>query len=110
MPDSQNPRNAENAEQARPSEHAGRSAGVRDAGHVRAREISAARNTVKARGSAAAPRGRSTDGDKDAERLRRRARFLRERNEAKELRERVQPRRARSARLRQSMRMRTFRW
>jgi len=107
MPDSQKPRNAEHAEN---DQHAGHTAGVRDAGHVRAREISAARNTVKARGSAAAPRGRSTAGDTDSERLRRRARFLRERNEAKELRERVQPRRARSARLRQSMRMRTFRW
>lgn len=46
----------------------------------------------------------------DAERLRRRAHFLRELNEAKELRDRVQPRRARAARMRQQMRMRTFRW
>jgi hypothetical protein len=46
----------------------------------------------------------------DHERLRRRARFLRELNEAKELRERVQPRRARVARMRHQMRMRTFRW
>ncbi|MFH8369273.1 hypothetical protein [Streptomyces sp. NPDC018031] len=46
----------------------------------------------------------------DAERRRRRAQFLRELNEAKELRDRVQPRRARSARMRQAMRMRTFRW
>ncbi|MBD0739028.1 hypothetical protein [Streptomyces sp. CBMA29] len=48
--------------------------------------------------------------DTDVERRRKRALFLRELNEAKELRERVQPRRARVARLRQQMRMRTFRW
>ncbi|WP_016906343.1 hypothetical protein [Streptomyces xiaopingdaonensis] len=48
--------------------------------------------------------------DADSERLRRRARFLRELNEAKELRNRVQPRRARAARMREAMRMRTFRW
>jgi hypothetical protein len=48
--------------------------------------------------------------DRDLERRRKRALFLRELNEAKELRERVQPRRARVARLRQQMRMRTFRW
>ncbi|MFD3530458.1 hypothetical protein [Streptomyces sp. NPDC058664] len=46
----------------------------------------------------------------DTERRRRRAQFLRELNEAKALRERVQPRRARAARMRQQMRMRTFRW
>ncbi|MGP4000060.1 hypothetical protein [Streptomyces sp. 8N706] len=48
--------------------------------------------------------------ESDADRRRRRAQFLRELNEAKELRERVQPRRARAARMRQQMRMRTFRW
>ncbi|MDI3402646.1 hypothetical protein [Streptomyces cavernicola] len=46
----------------------------------------------------------------DAERRRRRAQFLRELHEAKELRARVQPRKARAARMRQQMRMRTFRW
>ncbi|URM90582.1 hypothetical protein LUW75_11895 [Streptomyces sp. MRC013] len=46
----------------------------------------------------------------DAERRRRRAQFLRDLNEARALRERVQPRRARAARMRQVMRMRTFRW
>ncbi|ATW52681.1 hypothetical protein ACWGJT_06320 [Streptomyces xantholiticus] len=46
----------------------------------------------------------------DAQRRRRRAQFLRELNEAKALRDRVQPRRARAARMRQQMRMRTFRW
>jgi hypothetical protein len=46
----------------------------------------------------------------DRERRRRRAQFLRELNEARALRERVQPRRARAARMRQAMRMRTFRW
>ncbi|MFI1014420.1 hypothetical protein [Streptomyces sp. NPDC020965] len=48
--------------------------------------------------------------DHEAERRRRRAQFLRELNEAKALRDRVQPRRARAARMRQQMRMRTFRW
>ncbi|MFI6936937.1 hypothetical protein [Streptomyces sp. NPDC050287] len=46
----------------------------------------------------------------DAERRRRRAQFLRELAEARELRDRVQPRRVKAARLRQAMRMRTFRW
>ncbi|GAB3969369.1 hypothetical protein [Streptomyces sparsus] len=49
-------------------------------------------------------------GSADADRLRKRALFLRELSEAKALRERVQPRRARAARMRQQMRMRTFRW
>ncbi|WP_282694705.1 hypothetical protein [Streptomyces sp. CC208A] len=51
-----------------------------------------------------------TQPETDAERRRRRAQFLRELNEAKALRDRVQPRRARAARMRQAMRMRTFRW
>ncbi|MEU0332391.1 hypothetical protein [Streptomyces sp. NPDC006193] len=46
----------------------------------------------------------------DAERRRRRAQFLRELAEARALRARVQPRRAKVARLRHAMRMRTFRW
>ncbi|MBD0423455.1 hypothetical protein H0H10_30590 [Streptomyces sp. TRM S81-3] len=46
----------------------------------------------------------------EAERRRRRARFLRELAEARALRDRVQPRRAKAARLRHVMRMRTFRW
>ncbi|MEV1080918.1 hypothetical protein AB0I98_22140 [Streptomyces sp. NPDC050211] len=46
----------------------------------------------------------------DAERRQRRAVFLRELAEARELRDRVQPRRAKTARLRHAMRMRTFRW
>jgi hypothetical protein len=55
--------------------------------------------------------GRAPDRQEaDAERRRRRAQFLRELNEAKALRDRVQPRRARAARMRQQMRMRTFRW
>ncbi|MFC9795284.1 hypothetical protein [Streptomyces sp. NPDC057695] len=53
---------------------------------------------------------RKPEHETDAERRRRRAQFLRELNEAKALRERVQPRRARAARMRQQMRMRTFRW
>ncbi|MFF9814672.1 hypothetical protein [Streptomyces sp. NPDC014006] len=46
----------------------------------------------------------------DTERRRRRAQFLRDLAEARELRDRVQPRRAKVARLRHAMRMRTFRW
>ncbi|MEV6316768.1 hypothetical protein [Streptomyces sp. NPDC051776] len=56
------------------------------------------------------PSGEPALAENDAERRRRRAQFLRELNEAKALRERVQPRRARVARMRQQMRMRTFRW
>ncbi|MBV1957356.1 hypothetical protein M2168_003272 [Streptomyces sp. CZ24] len=54
--------------------------------------------------------GGPAEPESDAERRRRRAAFLRELTEAKELRARVQPRRARAARMRQQMRMRTFRW
>ncbi|MEU2658137.1 MULTISPECIES: hypothetical protein [unclassified Streptomyces] len=56
------------------------------------------------------PREPETQPETDAERRRRRAQFLRELGEAKALRDRVQPRRARAARMRQAMRMRTFRW
>lgn len=52
----------------------------------------------------------SGPGTYESERRRRRAQFLRELNEAKALRERVKPRTARAARMRQQMRMRTFRW
>ncbi|MEU9096708.1 hypothetical protein [Streptomyces sp. NPDC048361] len=55
-------------------------------------------------------RERQPQPESDAERRRRRAHFLRELHEAKALRDRVQPRRARAARMRQAMRMRTFRW
>ncbi|MFC0055536.1 DUF4461 domain-containing protein [Streptomyces actinomycinicus] len=48
--------------------------------------------------------------ESEAERRRRRAQFLRDLAEARELRARVQPRRAKAARLRHAMRMRTFRW
>ncbi|WP_395576083.1 hypothetical protein [Streptomyces sp. BK79] len=53
---------------------------------------------------------RGTDSEREAERRRRRAQFLRDLAEARELRDRVQPRRAKVARLRHAMRMRTFRW
>ncbi|MFG2138911.1 hypothetical protein [Streptomyces sp. NPDC048650] len=60
------------------------------------------------------PPGGAENAGRDAEsqtaRRRRRAQFLRERHDAKELRDLVQPRRARAARMRQAMRMRTFRW
>nr|WTA00486.1 hypothetical protein OH820_16865 [Streptomyces sp. NBC_00857] len=48
--------------------------------------------------------------ESEAQRRRRRVQFLRELHEAKALRERVKPRQARAARMRQQMRMRTFRW
>ncbi len=55
--------------------------------------------------------GRTNEPDvSDAERRRRRAQFLRDLAEARELRDRVQPRRVKTARLRHAMRMRTFRW
>lgn len=57
-----------------------------------------------------APGGDLPARETEAERRRRRARFLRELAEARELRDRVQPRRAKVARLRHAMRMRTFRW
>ncbi|MFJ8488615.1 hypothetical protein ACIRBZ_09575 [Streptomyces sp. NPDC094038] len=50
------------------------------------------------------------EGETETERRRRRARFLRELAEARALRDRVQPRRAKAARLRHALRMRTFRW
>ncbi|MCX4824182.1 hypothetical protein OG883_30855 [Streptomyces sp. NBC_01142] len=53
---------------------------------------------------------RDEEIETEEERRRRRAHFLRELKEAKALRDRVQPRRARAARMRQQMRMRTFRW
>ncbi|MEV5433498.1 hypothetical protein [Streptomyces sp. NPDC052701] len=56
------------------------------------------------------PRERPDAAETDAERRRRRAEFLRDLAEARELRARVQPRRAKTARLRHAMRMRTFRW
>jgi hypothetical protein len=65
---------------------------------------------ARERGPADGTAGEGASPEIDHERLRRRARFLRELNEAKELRERVQPRRARVARMRHQMRMRTFRW
>jgi hypothetical protein len=53
---------------------------------------------------------REAEPEREAERRRRRAQFLRDLAEARELRDRVQPRRAKVARLRHAMRMRTFRW
>ncbi|WP_399886491.1 hypothetical protein ACGH7X_18755 [Streptomyces sp. BBFR51] len=53
---------------------------------------------------------RDPEPAREAERRRRRAQFLRDLAEARELRDRVQPRRAKTARLRHAMRMRTFRW
>lgn len=56
------------------------------------------------------PQGSGDAPESDAQRRRRRAQFLRELHEAKALRDRVQPRRVKAARMRQAMRMRTFRW
>ncbi|MBH5134866.1 hypothetical protein RVN83_17115 [Streptomyces sp. PU10] len=53
---------------------------------------------------------REPEAEREAERRRRRAQFLRDLAEARQLRDRVQPRRAKTARLRHAMRMRTFRW
>jgi len=55
-------------------------------------------------------RPEASQQETEAERRRRRAQFLRDLAEARELRDRVQPRRAKTARLRHAMRMRTFRW
>lgn len=57
----------------------------------------------------AVPQG-DREREREAERRRRRAQFLRDLAEARQLRDRVQPRRAKTARLRHAMRMRTFRW
>jgi hypothetical protein len=57
-----------------------------------------------------APDAQDPPETSDAARRRRRAQFLRELAEARALRDRVQPRRAKAARLRHAMRMRTFRW
>ncbi|MEU9498829.1 hypothetical protein [Streptomyces sp. NPDC048196] len=54
--------------------------------------------------------GTAPETEGEAARRRRRAQFLRELHEAKELRNRVQPRRVRAERMRQAMRMRSFRW
>ncbi|GAB2733251.1 hypothetical protein [Streptomyces bullii] len=56
------------------------------------------------------PRERPGAAETEVERRRRRAEFLRDLAEARALRARVQPRRAKTARLRHAMRMRTFRW
>ncbi|WP_246530860.1 hypothetical protein [Streptomyces bathyalis] len=93
---------SQNGSDARNSRPAG------DPGHARDRKVSAARNAAKSRDSGTAGGAPATEAR--TERLRRRARFLRERSEARELRDRVQPRRTRTARMRQAMRMRTFRW
>ncbi|MFH8219267.1 hypothetical protein ACH4C2_10665 [Streptomyces sp. NPDC018057] len=65
---------------------------------------------TSADGSSGNGTGTDPGADTEAERRRRRAQFLRDLAEARELRDRVQPRRAKAARLRHAMRMRTFRW
>ncbi|MGW0855320.1 hypothetical protein [Streptomyces sp. NPDC002690] len=79
----------------------------------RKRDETATRGRIEPRdvpGERDAPTGTEHTQESDAARRRRRAQFLRELHEAKQLRDRVQPRRARAARMRQQMRMRTFRW
>jgi hypothetical protein len=66
-------------------------------------------------GDATGPAGPSarTGSDRpgsETERLRRRAQFLRDLAEARALRDRVRPRPTKAARLRQVLRMHTFRW
>ena len=90
------------------------------AGHGADQDPPTTERDVPAGGATEGPTGDPTSGPRpplggsgpetDAERRRRRARFLRELAEARELRARVQPRRAKAARLRHAMRMRTFRW
>ncbi|MEV7212304.1 hypothetical protein AB0O31_04345 [Kitasatospora cineracea] len=53
--------------------------------------------------------GVESTAETDAERRKRRAVFLRELTEARELRARVQPRRTKERRMREALRMRTFR-
>ncbi|MFJ9211418.1 hypothetical protein [Streptomyces sp. NPDC102264] len=78
---------------------------TREAVQAEAREAARAESREETRSELPADAQES-----EAERRRRRAQFLRELNEAKALRERVKPRQARAARMRQQMRMRTFRW
>ncbi|MFG3225226.1 hypothetical protein ACGF07_10665 [Kitasatospora sp. NPDC048194] len=74
-------------------------------------------NPKAGEGSADEPVGRAALGagpphdppETEAERRKRRAVFLRELAEARELRERVQPRRTKERRMREAARMRTFR-
>ncbi|MEU9846859.1 hypothetical protein [Streptomyces sp. NPDC047985] len=74
--------------------------------------IGSTQQPTAASGPATSPASLASPDSEEAEaaRRRRRAQFLRELHEAKALRDRVQPRRARAARMRQAMRMRTFRW
>ncbi|MDH6119409.1 hypothetical protein [Kitasatospora sp. GAS204B] len=53
--------------------------------------------------------GEQAPGETEAARRRRRAVFLRELAEARELRARVQPRKTKERRMREALRMRTFR-
>ncbi|MFJ3527874.1 hypothetical protein [Streptomyces sp. NPDC090132] len=80
--------------------------GLRDA-----RDTGDTRETDAQESDAQETDAQETDAQEtDAQRRRRRAQFLRELHEAKALRDRVQPRRVKAARMRQAMRMRTFRW
>lgn len=78
-----------------------------DAGTVAPMPDTTGRGSGGARGERTVPQAQH---ERERERRHKRAAFLRELDEAKELRDRVQPRRARAARMRQQMRMRTFRW
>ncbi|WP_441251482.1 hypothetical protein [Kitasatospora sp. McL0602] len=60
-------------------------------------------------GSTEAPEENAPPPETEAQRRRRRAVFLRELAEARELRARVQPRRTKERRMREALRMRTFR-
>ncbi|MEU1049084.1 hypothetical protein ABZ400_28525 [Streptomyces sp. NPDC005897] len=65
---------------------------------------------ARERGAAPSAVPEEREREREAERRRRRAQFLRDLAEARQLRDRVQPRRVKTARLRHAMRMRTFRW
>ncbi len=123
-PSRQKPRRTRNAGNPDGPRDAGASGKPRDAPSHDAQDIRGAQNI---RGPQEPPGPQGTSGardlpgtqilraprnphETDAERRRRRAQFLRDLAEARELRDRVQPRRAKVARLRHAMRMRTFRW
>lgn len=83
--------------------------GTQAADGTRVAEVTQVADGMRVAGAVQAPE--ALDGEEsDAQRRRRRAQFLRDLAEARELRDRVQPRRAKAARLRHAMRMRTFRW
>ncbi|MEU5040883.1 response regulator [Streptomyces griseorubiginosus] len=117
-PSRQKPRRTRNAGNPDGPRDAGASGKPRDAPPHGAQDIRGTQEPPGPQGAAGTQdltgtqilRAPRTPHETDAERRRRRAQFLRDLAEARELRDRVQPRRAKVARLRHAMRMRTFRW